>query len=391
MSSPATSSPTFFGDVTLGSAGGQAWSDPIQACRRISFINATTVPITVVQRSGLPVTIPPKTTFRSRDFVIRTEFQFTPEVKENVRAVLDGVDDSSSIVLQKLKQALKESDEKLGLYARANLVLDHPITLEQLQAHGRSVYHHETDCVVSMLPIAYVPAHPHSEEGRSLKMMAETPVKVGGESFGYCVEIVDNTGRFGDRFINIANQVYRVRTKRDPERRDGIYIGSSDPDAGELFTGSYSVNRIPLDSPDHEKFGIYRTFEDARHLGDLTQAQKMSLASVEYATAQVKKELEQTKQQYAKEMAELEHQLKLSEAREKEADLRRARREAELDEERKRAEHLLALERLRLKDRYEERSQDRKDRSEMVKMLPTIIVGIGAAIPIIMKLMKPNG
>jgi hypothetical protein len=391
MSYSPPNCPTFFGDVTLGSAMGAAWSDPIFATCRWSFINATLYAITIVQRSGLKVTIPPKQSFRSRDFIIRQEFQIAAEVKENVRAVLDVVDDSSPIVLQRLKAALAESDKTFGVYARANLILDHSITLDQLKQHGQSVYHHETDILVSMLTSNFVPLHPYSEEGRNVKMMEDTPVKVGGESFGYCVEIVDNTGRFGDRFVNIANQVYRVRTKRDVTRRDGIYIGSSDPDEGELFNGSYSVNRIPLDAPDHEKYGIFKTYEEAKTLGDLTQAQKRALADVEFATTHLKRELEQEKHRHSREMAEIEHDLKVSEARAKEAELIRDRREAELKEERARAEHLLAIERLRLKDKFEERSMDRKDRSEIVKMLPTIIVGIGAAIPIIMKLMKPNG
>jgi hypothetical protein len=390
MSYSPPNSPTFFGDVTLGSAMGEAWSDPVFATCRVSFINATTFAITVVQRSGLKVTIPPKQSFRSRDFIIRQEFQIAAEVKENVRAVLDVVDDSSPIVLQRLKAALAEADKTFGLYARANLILDHPITLDQLKQHGQSVYHHESDTLVSMLNPGFVPLHPYSEQGRNAKMMEDTPVKVGGDSFGYCVEIVDNTGRFGDRFVNIANQVYRIRTKRDVARRDGIYIGSSDPDEGELFTGSYSVNRIPLDAPDHEKYGVFKTFEEAKTLGDLSQAQKRQLADVEFATTHLKRELEQEKLRHSREMAGVEHDLKLSEARAKEAELIRDRREAELKEERARAEHLLAIERLRLKDKYEERSLDRKDRSEIVKMLPTIIVGIGAAIPIIMKLMKPN-
>jgi hypothetical protein len=389
MSYPPTSSPTLFGDVTLGSAMGEAWTDPILASRKVSFINSTTHPITIVERSGLKVPIPSRQSFRSRDFIIRQEFNISGEVKENVRAVLDVVDDSSPVVLQKLKAALLESD-KLGLYARANLILDFPITLDQLKTHGGSVYHHETDFVVSLMGPATAPVHPYSERGREIKMMAETPAKVGGESFGYCVEIVDNTGRFGDRFVNIANRVYRVRTKRDVARRDGIYIGGTDPDEGELFNTGWSVNRIPLDAPDHDKYGIFKTYEEAKTLGDLTQAQKRALADVEFATTHLKRDLEQEKIRHSREMADIEHDLKLAEARAKEAELVRDRREAELKEERARAEHILAMERLRLKDKYEERSMDRKDRSEALKMLPTIIVGIGAAIPIIMKLIQPS-
>lgn len=391
MSYPLMSSPTLFGEVVRGATVGEAWeTNLIQAYRRVSYINSTNQAITVVQRSGLRVSIPPKPTMRSRDFIIRTEWSVSPEVKENVRAVLNGVDDSSSAELKLLKQALLDSDQKHGFFAPAKLILDHPISVEQIKQNGRSVYHHETDCVLSLLSVDAAPLHPYSEAGRNAKMMVETPVKVGGASFGYCVEIVDNTGRFGDRFVNVADQIYRVRPIRDITRRDGIYIGTSEPDTGIFVAGEYKVRCIPLDSPDHEVNGIFRTHEDAKHLGDLSGARKRELVDIEHATAHLRREADQLKQKHALEIGELEHKLKIAEAGQKEAEFQRNRRESELEEERKRAEHILALERLRVKDRYDEKSMNRKDRSEALKMLPTIIVGIGAAIPIIMKLWKPS-
>jgi len=375
----------------MGASVGEAWNGTeIQACRRVSFINSTNHPITVVQRSGLRVSIPPKPSFRSTGFVVRTEWDVSPEVKENVRAVLNGVDDRASQELQLLKEALQKSDKEYGFYARAKLILDHPISLEQIKSHGRSVYHHETDLVISMLSVEAAPLHPYSEAGRNAKMMMESPVRVGGSSFGYCIEIVDNTGRFGDRFVNIVNTVYRVKPIRDPTRRSGIYIGSSKPDAGNPQPGEYTVRFVPLDDPDHEQHGLFKTYEEAEHLGDLSGARKRELADIEHATAQLRRENDKLKQQHAMEISEWEFKLKQAEALQKEADFKRERREAELEEERKRVEHFLALEKLRMKDRYEERSLDRKDRSEVVKMLPTIIVGIGAAIPIVMKLFGKN-
>lgn len=390
MTYPSISSPTLFGDVTLGATVGEAWNDPIQACRKNSYINSTNHAITIVERSGFRVTIPPKPTFRSRDFIIRADWNILPEVKENVRAVLNGVDDSSSAVIRLLKQALQESDKKFGLYARANLILDHPISVEQLKSHGGSVYHHETDLVISLLGTQNAPLHPFSEAGRNQQMMVDTPAKVGGNSFGYCVEIIDNSGRFGDRFINIAGTVYRVRPIRDNTRRNGIYIGSSNPDPGEYGPGGYGVMHVPLDAPDHDAHGIFRTHEEAKHLGDLSNAKKLQLAEIEHATAQLKRENDQLKQTHAASIAEMEHRVRVAETLQKEADFQRQRRENELEEERKRAEHLMALERLRVKDRYEEKSMQRKDNSEALKLLPTIIVGIGAAIPILIKLFKPS-
>jgi hypothetical protein len=391
MSYPLMSSPTFFGEVFQGATVGAAWdTTPIQACRRMSYINSTNQAITVVQRSGLRVSIPPKPSMRSSGFIVRTEWSISPEVKENVRAVLNGVDDGSSAELKLLKQALLKSDTDHGFYAPAKLILDHPISVEQLKQNGRSVYHHEADVVLSLLSVDTAPLHPYSEAGRNAKMMVDAPVKVGGASFGYCVEIVDNTGRFGDRFVNVADQVYRVRPIRDITRRDGIYIGSSETDTGIFVPGEYKVRCIPLDSPDHEANGIFSSHEGAKHLGDLSGARKRELADIEHATAQLRRENDQLKQAHAIEIGRLEHDLKVAEALQKEAEFQRNRRQAELEEERKRIEHILTLDRIRTKDRYDEKSMDRKDRSEALKMLPTIIVGIGAAIPIIMKLVKPS-
>lgn len=382
--------PTFFGGVELGVPTSMNTGMNVLASRQTSYINGTTTHITVVQRSGLRLTIPPSRSFRNGNFIIRTNWNIKPEVKENVRRVLDEVDSTSSMELQLLKRVFDETSKQFGYYAQVDLLLDYPISVEQIRQHGKSVYHHESDTVISLLGSDIPVLHPYSEAGRNLKMMMDTPVKVGGTSFGYCVEIVDNTGKFGDRFLNVANQVYRVRPVTDPKRRDGIYIGASVPDSGTFMSGEYEVQSYALDDPDHEKRGIFRTHEEAKHLGDLSNARKLELVNLEHTTAQLKRDNEIQKQRHAREIAEMEMRVKTAEAAQRESDLRRARREAELEEERKRAEHLLAMEKMRVKDKYDERSMERKDRSEALKLLPTIIVGIGAAIPIILKLLKPG-
>lgn len=390
MSYTSMSSPTFFGEVNLGATVGEAWGGPVPISCKISYINSTNHDITIVQRSGFRATIPAKPNFRSRSFIIREEWHILPEVKENVRAVLNGVDEDSSAVMKLMKSILQESDKQMGRHARANLILDHPISVEQLEHYGRSVYHHETDCVISMLGLFSAPLHPYSEEGRNKQMLVDAPVKIGEKGFGYCVEVVDNTGRFGDRFINITNQIYRVRSTKDPTRRDGIYLGSNEPDGGEFSTGKYHVKHIPLDAQDQESFGLYRSYEDAMNLGDMTMSRKRELASIEHETVQLKRELEQVKHRHDLEMAERDHLLKIIEAKLKEAEFQRDRREAELKEERTRAEHLMALEKLRVKDHYEEKSLDRKDRSEVVKILPALITGLAAAFVAIRAIMTAS-
>ena len=105
------------------------------------------------------------------------------------------------------------------------------------------------------------------------------------------------------------------------------------------------------------------------HVGDLATAKKEKLAAIEFETVKSKAIIQELKA-----LAEIEAAKASEENQRLEAEIKR------LDALRSRIEHDAALERQRLKDYYESRAYARKDHSEVLKVLPSIIIGIGSIL-----------
>jgi hypothetical protein len=253
-------------------------------------------------------------------------------------------------------------------YRGATIVLDYPLTLEQLQTYGGTIYFSELDIVVSLLPPEEMPAHPYSEEGRRSQVIAGSPIDHGGVGFGYAVEIVDNHERYGDRFLNIGGNVYKVKTKKDLERRDGVYIISNYAANGQLGKPGVRVTFCAFDKA-QEDLGLYKTYDEAMHLGDLSTARKQELLTMEHELVKSKQEAAAEKVRFDRELTAAQHEVKRIE----QENTRLAARNQML-------EHDLTMERQRLKDFFDARAYQRKDSSEALKILPSIILGIGALV-----------
>lgn len=269
------------------------------------------------------------------------------------------------------------SNIRSSAYGGMTLTLDYSLTLEQLRRYGGSVYFHELDCVLSLNSLEEAPPHPFSAEGSSMRLIETSPAS-SGCSFGYSVDVVDNMGRYGDRYINIGGKIYRIDAVKDPVRRDGIYVVSNAPVEGELGGIGPVVKHYPFEGADTQ-LGLFRTAEEATHLGDASQARKRELAELEHELSIGRKQL-----QAAKEAHELDM---LGMTREMEQLKRKGERDA-ADLERLRA--LEELEQKRIKDYYDGKSYERKDNHEALKMIPAIIVGIGAILLALKGLMAPK-
>jgi hypothetical protein len=117
------------------------------------------------------------------------------------------------------------------------------------------------------------------------------------------------------------------------------------------------------------------------NLGDVSQAKKEELLNLEHQIQVEKAELARERQQHEKEMLDKEKALK-------EAEEARDRNARVIDEMRSEQEHRQKLERERVKDYYEDRSYERKDSNETLKFLPTLILGIGAAVAAVFKWLR---
>lgn len=366
--------PSHFGDVAVARPGprdmprfGQL--NPITY--KVSYINNLSKAVTVVWRSGLRFVLPPQRGMESNKLVVRVEITIDASAAPDIRRQLSAVNDASSSELKALREAFTVKILE-NTYGGATLILDYPLSLEQLHACGGSVYYHELDSVISLHDHQSAPPHPYSEEGRNLRLIEASDLGLSGIGFGYSVEIIDNNKSYGDRFLNIGNKVYKVAAQKDRDRRDGIYVIANHPTQGEIGREGRDVQYHPFEGAE-EKLGIFKSAEDALNLGDASLARKHEIVSLEHNLAKQKIELQETKNAHQKEMLEKETELKRVETE-------RDRQTRIITEMREAAEHSMKMERERAKSYYEDRAYDRKDTNEVLKFLPSIIVGIGAVL-----------
>lgn len=382
--------------------GGNQYIDrPVEV--RQEFINEMDCELTVVLRNGLPLTLPGTTGKNYHRLVIRQTIVIRAEHSRSTKEYLNRLSVNSPQTLRALQKALEQNDPHAGVRGPVVLRLDYVIGRDDLRKYGESAYYYDADVLVTTRSDPSAHVHPHSLLGQlhaTDAAVVPAPIRDGGALFA--VEIVDNLGVFGDRYLNIANEVYPVRAKRDANREDGVWITRTHPTQGELGSAELKVNYYPFQNSegvvtDFTTLHLFETYKDAQTLGDIASARKEELAELEHALQLGKREAEESKQENERRKQEWERErqeqeretLRLKaelEAREREHKTQideRDRRYQEIEQERERIRHDLELERMRKKDQYEIRSQVRKDTGEWLKVLPGLVMGviaIGAAI-----------
>jgi hypothetical protein len=361
-----TSIPTHFGDARVAAVrpGEARTHSPIEC--RTHYVNNLSVDVTVVLRSGLRFRLEPVPNMSSNRLIIRTTVTVDQTVRNDVERVLSTVNEHSTAEMQAMRNAFVQQNQG-NTYRGATMILDYPLSFDELRSYGGSIYHKELDCVVSLRGLDEAPLHPHSEAGIRSQTVIGSPVEHGGPSFAYAVEIVDNFGREGPRYMNMSGQIYKITPKKDPERRDGIYIVTNKPNTGDIDTDGVICNTHYPFSLAESDLGLYKSYSEALNLGDISTARKEELANLEHTNRVLAAEMQGLRQQHEREMIEQQNNLKRLE-------LERDRLSLTIAEQ----EQKMARERLELKDHYEKLSYERKDSSEILKVLPSIVVGIGA-------------
>lgn len=331
-------------------------------------LNYTNRPLTFRPRNGLCMKMPPISNQFRHDLVIRTTWTFREQVKSDIQRVLNVVGETDSKELNAFKEAyrLVSPNNRFG----ANLVLeiDYPLTLEDLMEYGGTIYHHELDALISVLTPDSMPPHPYSEAGENTFLVEAHSQKFRDFGFGYSIKMVDSTGRYGARFINIGGKVYRVRPVTDHSCRDGIYVASSTPLINDLKESADVVRHYPFEGAE-ESLGLYKTSEEAFDLGDAATARRTKLAEVEHDNQLVRRNLISIQSEHALLMAEKDRELAMQRTSNEQLSLLVSR-----------ATHVMDLDKQRMKDHYDERSHKRKDSSEWLKFIPAVIVGFATVL-----------
>lgn len=297
-----------------------------------SYYNGLEYPVHVVLRNGIQFTIPPVNYGGRRVFAIRTVVSHANNVKIDISRLFNNSTETSKSLLATLKEV---QDKGLVERTMENSTLSYfyKVTQEDLNNGGNSLYLPHLDVVISTLE-GQLPQHPYSEEGLLTQNLEVFPTANDANSFGYNIQIVDNHGCYGRRFINIGNVVYSIPTAKRPTMPDGVYLISNGPCQVEGGITEPVTERYTFEEAD-EKLPIYRTIEEARTLGDQVAQMEKELKENSLYLKREEQRLAQEAQEFKRMQAEEEQRRKVEEQRIK-ADLeeeeRRRKREWEEEE-----------------------------------------------------------
>ena len=341
------------------------------------YFNSLRTPVTIVMRSGLSFLITPSVSRSNKDFVVKESYTYGSDVIPDVRKLLHEVNEDSSSYQKALKAAIDNRSERVGC-GKTRFAVEHRFSEEELGSHGGSIYVPELDIVISILAHHMVPPHPYSCEGNRRKMITEDDTINRLGVFGYSIRIIDNKGVFGNRYVNMSGECFKVAIVKDINLRDGVYVTSSGLATGDHYAAPPRCNFYTLEEADKE-LKLYRSYEEAMTLGDVYAAKERELEEFRLQVKREEEELKRRRMQreedhkatefrLAEEKAELER-------RERELEQETTRRMTELKEQQAALDHARQIELIKTKSHYETRSLRRKDTSEAIKFIPALIGG----------------
>lgn len=335
--------------------------------RHVKYRNGTCKTIGVASRDGIKFDILPKPE-PNNAFVVQVEYVFTHPTRENLIEFVNSHICDNSPELNLIKEY--NIHEKPGYLNRGKYQFEYVIFENDLVESGGLVYITDLDLVLSTKGHRSIPFHPYSREAELHKFLDRQKSEVidnTGGNFIYSINIVDNFGKIGTRWLRIGDDVVKIDPVIDSTRTDGIYVWTNKPQNGRLDESGRFAERYELDQ-EPPYFKLHKAYHEARYTrqdedqlkcnefqAKITKIEadlQLSQNSLEKATME-RDNLERQMEIQANDFANKMHQMRMQ--------LEREAQERET---------------MRVKDRYEAASQERKNAAELIKSVPAIILGI---------------
>lgn len=381
---------------------------------RFYYINHTHLPITVQRRDGLPITVASNRSHVSSDFIVRRVLTLKNLSLNSALYSLTSMTELDCSELEELRRCFKNLEG--GSYREASVMLDYVITAKDLQAKAGTVYHYQLDLAISAKDPALMPPHPYSSRFLNIGGFGETKQYGEQKELNLKIRYVDHSPVASKKYLSIAGKVFALTPQRDapysrisgkvngkrtemvyPDYLEVFYSASADPHV--VDNAGVGHTRVAL-AEAKETVGLYESYDEALN----TEAHRKDrltklLFEVDFLKAQVAREkavldqeelrlraeltrekqaLEKLQAAIAREQIELTRERNELEAKRKAQDelLDKERREhtEKLASMRDEREARLRAEQLIWKDHYERRSMERKDHSDFIKLVPTILL-----------------
>lgn len=327
-----------------------------QLTMSVAFVNRTGRTITVVWRNGQNATLRPMLdTNASGDFTVLVTYTFSNDVNFNSLPQTFDFGDS--------ERRLFEEALVVGTRKGNSLTVAYQIPFVELEG-CRGVYHDALDMVVTTKTDEQVPMHPRSSHNQKSAMIPTSPV----EMINYRIIVVDKHQTFGRRYVNLGGVVLEAPTIQIDHMPDGIYVAYTAAESADAVRYDLDGDSCPL------RFWHSRS-EAAAH-GDELEVTKQDF--------EVRKhELKMRELELAVEKGQSEtmykREIQLLETENKRTENLLAERERELDHLRKVKETTHKIREADIKHQYEEQSAVRKNTSEWLKIVPSLLGFAGLA------------
>lgn len=337
------------------------------------YLNFTGKVLTVIERNGMRHEFDSIQSYHRSSFVIVTEWKIHRSMHEAFVDFVKQERENEVQVIRRLRELLtayKPTFHENYMYLKT----EENIQLADLDLHRGEIYDHEHDVVVSVFKGKDAGPHPYSAEGRALTQLNH--VEKLGDSKAFCelIQIVDNEGKFGDRFINRNKMVYRIEATQDFTRDNGVWVIRNKPFENTRLPSQMGWRRYTFEEAD-SLLELYKTYAEALHCGDAEHKRKEAMLAAESELARERYELNEQKLRHQREQQNWEaEQLRLQTAFE--------RQQAAYADEQFRAK----MELDRVKHQYERQMLDmkasterRKETAEWMKQVPAILGALGVA------------
>lgn len=203
----------------------------------MAFNNFTDRGIVVSTRNGVTYEIDANRSLHEPhergNFYIDYEVRLMPEcVKFDVRHLFNASDVELTVDQKVLRDALCVAEQKRNatIIAAVRYRLDRKL----LEINNGIIYSQELDLQFTLAARDTIPAHPFSQEGLIHDAIYDNPTINDKHKFGFGVWIIDTTGVFGDRYMNIAGRIFRIPAQFSSTLKNGIYITHSPMYTGKM-------------------------------------------------------------------------------------------------------------------------------------------------------------
>ena len=359
-----------------------------QASQQIDIFNYTYTDIVVGYRSGETAVLKPLNTNRNEPVVM---IRIKLSTGQYAKYYSPNYTNEELKKLNTVERALANRTATNAIAVNRNAEAQYTyimFPLDTILQNNGSVYSDALDIVLSVHGHGYG-VHPYSFQGRQERhnKMDELNIDpmVLSQGFNLHVWINDPITEGDNKYITIGEDTYAVSVSNLPEYAIGVYISFTNQN-GETVTEHFELNEV-------EKLKKARiVIHDSKAEAEKTKISVLT-QQIENDRIVLQQHLTDAKRvssELDSRRKEQEHEIAMREIERKEqADqsayilrLEEDRRKAQAEQQKlieDRDKHKRELEALERKDYYGERSAQRKDSSELFKVIPTVFT-VGAAL-----------